>query len=151
MLDRPLLTERQPDNGVVVSIMANKKGGGGSTPGFQNVRMHEDADMKPPRYLVSESTATKLLGQSAADQLKKPCIVETSDGEKYTCHEEFGARWIRTRAQPQTQEITLLIAPGLQKDALFSKGHAANKNSSADYIATIEGPPQTPSMLSQHV
>ena len=129
--------------------MANKKGGGTSTPGFQDVRMHENAGMKPACYLISESTAAKLLGGSAADQLKKPCIVETSDGGKYTCNEKLEARWIYSWAHPQTEKITLFIAPGLQKDALFFQGQAANKNSSADYIALIEGPSQTPGMLCQ--
>ena len=111
--------------------------------------MHEDAGMKPACYLISESTAAKLLGGSAAGQLMKPCIVETSDGGKYTCNEKLEARWIYSRAHPQTEKITLFIAPGLQKEALFSQGRLADRNSSADYIAPIEGPPQTPGMLCQ--
>ncbi|OQU97082.1 hypothetical protein CLAIMM_03079 isoform 2 [Cladophialophora immunda] len=145
---RKLFTSRpMPSNGVVVSVVANSKNGGVSMPGFQDVRMFEDAAINPACCLISESTAARLRGKHATDQLADPWIVETSDGRKYRCVQKLEARWTRARTIPETEAITLYIAPDLPMEALFCKGVATNRSSSSGCIATIEGPPQTPGMF----
>jgi hypothetical protein len=126
--------------------MVNSKSGEVSMPGFQNVRMFVDPAIKPACCLISESTATTLRGKNAADQLESPWTVEISDGTTYTCVQKLEARWNRIRTVPETEPITLYIAPGLPRDALFCKSLAADRGFTSGVIGTIEGPPQTPGM-----
>src|SRR5882757_3736999 len=114
--------------------MANKKGPGPPTR-YEDVQMDEDSGVDC--CLVSRSTADRLLGECVPEALTPHRVVVTSNGKTYNCSHKFHARWC-WKSVPYTRAVTLFIAPGLEKEAIFSQDQLAQTKSSGGPIAPVE-------------
>ncbi|KIX09326.1 uncharacterized protein Z518_00405 [Rhinocladiella mackenziei CBS 650.93] len=137
------LSSMSEDGTRTVSIMANKKGPGPPTR-YEDGQMHRDSGVDC--CVVSKSTADRLLGGCAPESLAHDRIVSTSSGQTYTCSHKFDARWC-WKSKPSSRAVTLFIAPGLEKEAVFSEDQGAETSSSGGPIAPVECRPPKPGMF----